>query len=178
MQKDKCSVEGCEREIVNRNPKLCLMHYKRWKKWGNPNITHTTNRKNVGQCRIKGCNRDSYCRELCMRHYQSWKRYGDAVHSDQYIENRRNNKKEPYIRKNGREIHKTIIENKIRRKLNKGEIVHHIDLDKRNNEESNLHLCKDRTTHNGCHHSLELAAAQLIKTKHIIFENGKYRINI
>jgi len=91
---------------------------------------------------------------------------------------RRNKKKEPYIRKNGREIHKTIVENKIGRKLNKGEIIHHIDLDKRNNKESNLHLCKDRTTHNGCHHSLELVAAQLIKTKHIVFENGRYKNNI
>ena len=125
----------------------------------------------------KHCGRKAIARELCYRHYQSWKRYGDALQSERNIEQRRANKVEPYIRENGREVHKNIAEDMLGRKLERGEIVHHIDLDKRNNSKSNLYICKDRREHNRCHYSLEQVGAELLKRGIIRFEDGKYRIN-
>src|SRR3990167_4107303 len=170
----ECRIKECGRDIVIRKERLCLKHYKRWRKWGNPEIKYVLNRKNQGQCSVQGCNRNSFCRELCMRHYQSWKRYGDALYSERYLKNRFDNKTEPYFRKNGREIHLQVVENHIGRKLNKGEIVHHINLDKRDNRIENLFICNGKREHNKCHHSLEKIGAELVKQGFIKFKAGNY----
>lgn len=46
--------------------------------------------------------------------------------------------KKTYQKLNGRHTHRTVAEQKLGRPLQKGEIVHHIDGDKRNNDPSNL----------------------------------------
>lgn len=43
-----------------------------------------------------------------------------------------------YIKENGRHQHRVVMERKLGRKLRKGEIVHHIDHNKKNNHPSNL----------------------------------------
>lgn len=48
--------------------------------------------------------------------------------------------KNSYIKYFGQHLHRLILENKIGRKLEKGEIVHHIDGNKRNNNPDNLQL--------------------------------------
>ncbi|MCM1304605.1 MAG: HNH endonuclease [Butyrivibrio sp.] len=44
------------------------------------------------------------------------------------------------------------------RSLKPSEIVHHIDLDKRNNKPENLFLCKNPAEHARCHNSLDAIA--------------------
>lgn len=165
-----CKHPSCHRKSVTKIG-YCLLHYKRWKRYGVPELPKRIKKRCVH------CGRSAVARKLCYRHYQSWKRYGDALRSEQNIERRRRNKKEPYLRVNGREIHKEIAESIIGRKLERGEIVHHIDLDKRNNSKSNLHICHNRREHNRCHYSLEQVGAELLRKGIIRFENGEYHIN-
>lgn len=37
--KKTCSVEGCDRDKEKRG--MCNMHYKRWRRWGDPSIKYT-----------------------------------------------------------------------------------------------------------------------------------------
>lgn len=45
-----------------------------------------------------------------------------------------------YVKENGRHQHRVVMEKKLGRKLRKGEIVHHIDHNKKNNKPSNLQV--------------------------------------
>jgi hypothetical protein len=57
----------------------------------------------------------------------------------------------------------------------KGEVIHHIDLDKLNNDFSNLFLC-DHKAHLVCHRSIEKLIKPLMQNNIIYFENGEYKI--
>lgn len=50
--------------------------------------------------------------------------------------------KHKYIKMNGRHMHRVIAEQKIGRPLRKGEVVHHIDGNSKNNEMDNLQVMK------------------------------------
>lgn len=52
-----------------------------------------------------------------------------------------------YLKLQGRYLHRTIAEQKIGRPLRPGEIVHHIDGDKRNNSPENLEVLKNQREH-------------------------------
>lgn len=71
----------------------------------------------------------------------------------QYIEKRRqtllgkNNNKKGYVKYYGRHEHRIVAEKKIGRKLMKGEVVHHIDGDKRNNKPDNLMVLSSQSEH-------------------------------
>ena len=58
--------------------------------------------------------------------------------------------------------HILIMENHLNRKLNKGEVVHHIDGDKTNNQIDNLDLCTVQE-HNACHGASEGLVFELYK---------------
>jgi len=64
---------------------------------------------------------------------------------------------------NGKRIfkHVQIYEKHIGRKLTKKECLHHIDLNKLNNDVSNLYLCKNKREHQSCHQSMQKFAATL-----------------
>lgn len=70
-------------------------------------------------------------------------------------------------------------ENKIGRKIIKGEIVHHINGDKKNNNFNNLYVCKNKKEHRLLHDNLEKMAMELVKLGVIKFDenNIKYFIN-
>lgn len=57
----------------------------------------------------------------------------------------------------------------------KDEVLHHIDLDKHNNNFNNLFLCNHKE-HIKIHRSLEKLIPELLKRKIIKFENGEYII--
>lgn len=58
----------------------------------------------------------------------------------------------------------------------KGEVLHHIDLDKRNNDFSNLFLC-DNKKHIQLHRKIEKLIKPLMELGLIVFENGDYVLN-
>ena len=58
----------------------------------------------------------------------------------------------------------------------KNEVIHHIDMDKHNNNIENLYLC-DHKKHIKIHRSLEKLVKQLIDMKIIEFKEEKYQIN-
>ena len=70
--------------------------------------------------------------------------------------------------------HILIMEKHIGRFIKKGEPIHHIDLDKKNNDIKNLYLFKNHQEHQKAHSSLESVASQLYKYGVIGFSNGYY----
>jgi hypothetical protein len=81
---------------------------------------------------------------------------------------------------NGKAIytHRAVMERKLGRRLGSGDIVHHIDCDKGNNSEGNLHLFAGRAAHRRAHCSLEALAAALLERRVIEFDRneGLYRL--
>ena len=47
----------------------------------------------------------------------------------------------------GKSVHRHVAEQKLSRKLKKGEVVHHFDFDKTNNHIDNLHLFSSNSEH-------------------------------
>ena len=63
-------------------------------------------------------------------------------------------------------------EKKLGRKVQKGEIVHHINGDKKDNSLNNLYICKDKKEHKTLHHNLEKLAMELFKRGIIKFDES------
>lgn len=70
--------------------------------------------------------------------------------------------------------HVLILEKELGRYIKKEEPIHHVDLDRLNNEITNLYLCKNNSEHQQLHSSLDKVVAKLIKNKTIKFKSGKY----
>ena len=72
--------------------------------------------------------------------------------------------------------HHYVIEKHAGRKIVKGEVVHHINGDKTDNNINNLLLCKSQSEHRKTHYQLELCALNLLKEGLIVFKDGIYQI--
>lgn len=72
--------------------------------------------------------------------------------------------------------HVKIMSKHIKRSLLLGEIIHHIDLDKTNNNINNLYLCKNRSEHAKIHWSVNKLVKYFIKNKILQFKGGNYSI--
>lgn len=48
-------------------------------------------------------------------------------------------------------VHRAVAELKVGRRLAPSEVVHHIDMDKRNNDPANLQVCRDQAEHERIH---------------------------
>jgi hypothetical protein len=62
-----------------------------------------------------------------------------------------NSKGYEIFKDSGIPVHRWAAQKRIKRKLKPGEVVHHIDRDKRNNNPSNLWVCKDQKQHDAIH---------------------------
>lgn len=72
--------------------------------------------------------------------------------------------------------HLLVAENKLGRKILKGEVVHHINCIKEDNDPNNLYVCKNSKEHFMIHGSLNKCVASLIKNGILSFDkkNKKY----
>lgn len=69
--------------------------------------------------------------------------------------------------------HTLVYEQKTGRLPKKGEVIHHIDLDKHNNNFENLYLC-NYIEHTKLHRSIDRLIKPLLEKKIIKFKDGKY----
>lgn len=73
--------------------------------------------------------------------------------------------------------HRRIMAEKLGRKLNSGETVHHIDFVRTNNVIDNLYLCPSMSHHSQIHSQTKEILCELYNLQVLIFENGKYVVN-
>ena len=71
-----CSVDGCDNPIQIKLRKLCVKHYHRWQRYGDPLFVPP---KIVRQCKIDGCDNQAVSRGWCKKHYMSWVRHNDPT---------------------------------------------------------------------------------------------------
>jgi pimeloyl-CoA synthetase len=75
-------------------------------------------------------------------------------------------------------LHTLEMEKVLGRPLMKGEIVHHIDMDKGNFHRDNLHLCETKRAHNKIHGTLEAVCSTLYKKGVIGFNGTRYFLKV
>lgn len=98
---------------------------------------------------------------MCGKHAQRVRRYGNPHHVTSEDDRRllmrmaqpKLGKLKPttYKKYLGRHLHRQIAEQKLGRSLRGGEIVHHIDGDKHNNDPANLEILIDQSYHAKIH---------------------------
>src|SRR4030067_2949826 len=166
-----CKVNDCKRKS-NTSMDVCLMHYKRYKRHNSFELPERQPKK------CSYCNRVQVSRGMCNKHYQNWQRHGDALYTDKIRKIKQDKpNKYGYLEergKNHRVVHRNIVEQMLGKHLNSNDIVHHIDIDKSNNQPENLYVCS-RSEHQNIHKQLERIASRLIKREIIDFENGEYQ---
>ena len=169
---EKCIVAGCNRK-KETSIGACLMHYKRYKRYGSFELPKKQKPK-----KCKYCDRLAVARGMCNKHYQNWNRHGDPLYTDKIRKHNRETvrNKHGYLRDaNGKWRHRNIAEKHFKRQLGKNEIVHHINVDKLDNRIENFYICS-RKEHMYIHNNLEQIAGELFKKGVIGFKNGKYYI--
>lgn len=139
MKRRKCRIVGCDRNVAGNN--LCLMHYKRWWKYGSP---HTTLRpyRNPPNCAVRGCVNTVIAKGLCGNHYALNKRHGEPVRKKLFVGwYIKDGYKYVMVGKRHYEPeHRVVMERFLGRKLKSQEHVHHEDENKLNNSPSNLRV--------------------------------------
>ena len=177
----QCEIKDCERHANTKKfGNLCLMHYKRMFKNGCPDDIKTKERTERRQKRqsakCKFCDRivgKEGVKGMCNKHYQMDRLHGNPLYVDERREKPGSN---GYFRNTkGEPIHRKVFENHIGRKLIRGEVVHHIDFVKTNNDIKNLYLCKNAAEHAKIHQQYRRLRKEVGEIVAIVFENGIYR---
>jgi len=70
--------------------------------------------------------------------------------------------------------HILVAEEKYGRPINKPEVIHHANLNRLDNDPTNLHLFKNNQEHQLAHAQLDSLVSQLIDAGIIKFDNGEY----
>ena len=101
-------------------------------------------------CSVPGCGKPHDSLGYCGKHAQRVRRYGDPNYLTPEETRRANNRaaqmasrpsvRGSYVKLNGRHEHRVVAEQILGRPLKRGEIVHHIDGNRRNNDPSNLQI--------------------------------------
>ena len=142
-----CKVEGCVLPFLARG--YCNNHYSRFRKSGFTDPLFSS-KKNIGPCKVDGCEIKATELQMCAKHAQRVRRYGDPSYITPEAERLRRLReaqpkfgkaqKHSYLKYYGRHEHRVVAEKMLGRPLRKGEIVHHQDHNKHNNDPSNLEV--------------------------------------
>ncbi len=99
-----------------------------------------------------------------------YNRVGYTVTPNGYIE----------ITVNGRRVleHVYVMEQYKRRMLKKGEIVHHIDCDRKNNNLNNLDLLQSDSQHQATHNSFRKLLKPLLDSGHVVYDFERHRYGV
>ena len=105
-----CCIDGCDKMAENKSGGMCGMHAQRVRRYGDPHYVTS----------------EADWKRLCREAHL--KRVGDNV------------KPTTYRKLHNRHAHRVIAEQMLGRPLKRGEIVHHVDGNKHNNDPSNLQV--------------------------------------
>lgn len=72
-----CTVPDCDRPQNARG--WCKMHWKRWRRNGDPSARQRVPHGPEVICAVDGCDRPAVGRLWCAMHYQRWKKHGDPT---------------------------------------------------------------------------------------------------
>lgn len=70
--------------------------------------------------------------------------------------------------------HVLVAESLLGRKLSPGEVVHHIDGNRSNNDPANLYVCRDVKHHAEIHRTQDAALRKLLAAGLVVFKDGVY----
>ena len=125
------------------------------------------NTKNKPQCKVDSCTNIAKTLNsgLCGMHLQRLRRYGDvnfvtpknvmAEHSREAKLKVKTAKKNTYKKLHNRHEHRVMAEILLGRTLKRGEVVHHKDKNKHNNQIENLMVFKNQSEHIKYHNSID-----------------------
>lgn len=168
-RQQKC--QKCNNQIGARGSvidKLCRKHYEQTK-----NIKRA--RKYSSICSVQDCTNKHFTKGYCKMHWGRLYRNGTLERKTKKWKEGNINSKGYLIDASYKPIHRTIIEKKLGRILDKKEMVHHIDMDKLNNNIKNLHLCS-KDEHYKLHQQFNQLIPELFKLDIIRFDGTKYYI--
>lgn len=72
--------------------------------------------------------------------------------------------------------HVIVMEEMLGRPLNSGEIVHHINGDRKDNRPENLFLCQSPKHHNAVHRTQDDALRRCLELGIVVFKGGRYEL--
>lgn len=152
-QNRTCAVAGCASQSRVLAMGLCVTHWSRQRKYGDPGGPDLQRRRQKGLvCSVDGCNAECLSRGMCEPHYHAWHRTGDPTNRPRAI----TRGGRPYGLgtvnhagyvmvgggSRGKMVmeHRLVMETHLGRKLVPGETVHHISGDRLDNRLENLEL--------------------------------------
>lgn len=128
-----CTEDNCITPAYARQ--LCQKHYDSKRNHGG--IIIKTQEPHPTTCGVEGCQRPYVCKGFCHLHARRMLKYGST---DKPERTRVIPKNKRYKGEGGKMRYRHIVEARLGRSLNKGEVVHHIDGNSLNNDPSNLEV--------------------------------------
>jgi HNH endonuclease len=145
----KCTVDNCSRDAKYKG--MCGMHYKRNWRYGSPDTIHVMHRLPEAKCSMEGCDEPiAHSNGYCKIHNQRLYRYG-RVDNIIGLKGSGTLNVDGYWVICGEYEHRIVAERKLGRRLKEGEVVHHIDGDRLNNDPDNLEILSSQSEHMKLH---------------------------
>lgn len=150
----KCKVEGCDKKAEKTG--YCGMHYQRVRATGKEGPPNRLINAVRGVCSIEGCGKLHDCNGYCSTHNNRIKS-GLDVGTAELLRRKKgegtisNGYHSIGINRKFKYAHRIVAERALGKPLPKGAVVHHVDGNKSNNENTNLVICENQAYHRLIH---------------------------